>query len=91
LEMKSMLATTFETWKKQWRAEGEAKGLAKGKAEGLTRGKAEALVRLLVSRFGTLPPSFRKRIRGAKLPTIERWFNRALDAHNLPSVFNRSR
>jgi hypothetical protein len=83
LEMKSMLATTFETWKKQWLAEGEAKGLA--------RGKAEALVRLLISRFGALPPSFRKRIRGAKLTSIERWFNRALDAHDLPSVFDRSR
>jgi hypothetical protein len=79
LEMKSMLATTFETWKKQW--------LAKG----LARGKAEALVRLLISRFGALPPSIRKRIRGAKLASIERWFNRALDAHDLPSVFDRPR
>jgi hypothetical protein len=91
LEMKSMLATTFETWRKQWLAEGEAVGLAKGEVKGLARGKAEALVRLLVSRFGALPPSFRKRIRGAKLASIERWFNRALDAHDLPSVFDRSR
>ena len=48
-------------------------------------------MRLLVSRFGTVPPSFRKRIRGAKLASIEGWFNRALDAHDLPSVFDRSR
>ena len=81
-----MLATTFETWKKQWLAEGEAKGEAKG----LARGKAEALVRLLISRFGALPPSFRKRIRGAELASIEGWFNRGLDAYDLPSVFDRS-
>ena len=77
------LVTVGETWRAQWLAEGEAKGLA--------RGKAEALVCLLISRFGALPPSYRKRVRGAKLAGIERWFNRALDAHDLPSVFNRSR
>jgi Putative transposase, YhgA-like len=79
LEMKSMLATLGKTWRAQWLA------------EGLAKGKAEALVCLLISRFGPLPPSFRKRIRGAKLASIERWFNRALDAHDLSSVFNSSR
>jgi hypothetical protein len=85
--MKSNLATTFKAFKKHCLAEGKAIGLA----EGLARGKAEALVRLLVSRFGTVPPSLRKRIRGAKLASIEGWFNRALDACDLPSVFDRSR
>lgn len=90
-EMKSMLATLGKTWRKQWLAKGKAKGLAEGLAEGLAKGKAEALVRLLVSRFGTLPPSIRNRIRGAKLASIDRWFNRALDAHDLPSVFDPPR
>lgn len=84
LEMRSNLATSFKTFKKHCLAEGEAIGLAKG----LTRGKAEALVRLLTSRFGALPRSFRKEIRGAELASIERWFSRALDAHDLPSVFD---
>jgi hypothetical protein len=79
LDMKSNLAKWVKNWKAQLLAEGEAKG------------KAEALVCLLVSRFGALPLSFRKRIREAKLASIERWFNRALDAHDLPSVFDRSR
>src|SRR6201999_4101579 len=91
LEMKSNLPATFKAFKKYCLAEGKAIGLAEGEAKGLTRGKAEALLGLLVSRFGTVPASFRKRIRGAKLASIEGWFNRALDAHALPSVFGRSR
>jgi hypothetical protein len=99
LEVKSMLATLGKTWRDQWRAEamaeGLAKGLAKGLAEGLAKGSAKGLAsgleQLLVSRFGALPPSVRKQIRGAELATIEKWFNRALDARDLQAVFGRQR
>jgi hypothetical protein len=80
LEVKTMLATQFEAWKEQW--------LAEGKAEGLAEGKAEALICLLAERFGAVAPSWQKRIRGAKLVTLERWFKRAIVAPDLPSVFN---
>ncbi|MDB6101440.1 MAG: hypothetical protein JWO52_1439 [Gammaproteobacteria bacterium] len=83
LEVKTMLATQFEAWKEQWLAEGEAKGEAKG--------QAEALIRLLAERFGAVAPSWQKRIRGAKLVTLERWFKRAIVAPDLPSVFNPPR
>jgi hypothetical protein len=102
--MRSNLETIGQVWKEQWLAEGEAKGLARGEAKGLAKGEAkglargeakglakgkgEALVSLLVSKFGSLSPSILKRIRGAKLASIERWFKRALDAHDLPSVFD---
>jgi Putative transposase, YhgA-like len=79
LEMKSMLTIDFEPWKKKWRAEGKAEG------------KAEALISLLAVRFGTVAPSWRKRIRGAKLVTLERWLKRAIVATDLPSVFNPPR
>jgi hypothetical protein len=79
LEVKTMLATQFEAWKEQW--------LAEGKAEG----KAEALICLLAERFGAVAPSWEKRIRGAKLITLERWFKRAIVARDLPSVFNPPR
>jgi hypothetical protein len=75
-----MLATQFEAWKEQWLAEGEAKGKAEG--------KAEALICLLAERFGAVAPSWQKRIRGAKLATLERWFKRAIVAPDLSSVFN---
>jgi hypothetical protein len=100
--MKTMLSTQFDAWREQWLAEGEAKGktmiatqfeawkeqwVAEGKAEG----KAEALVCLLAQRFGAVAPSWQKRIRGAKLATLERWFKRAIVAPDLPSVFNPPR
>ena len=87
LEMKTMLATQFEAWREQWLAEGKAEGLAEGEA----KGKAEALISLLAQRFGAVAPSRQKRIRGAKLVTLERWFKRAIVAPDLPSVFNPPR
>jgi hypothetical protein len=81
--MKTVLSTQFEAWREQWLAEGEAKGQAKG--------KAEALICLLAERFGAVAPSWQKRIRGAKLVTLERWFKRAIVAPDLLSVFNPPR
>jgi hypothetical protein len=89
--MKTMLASHFETWKEQWLAKGEAKGKAEGLAEGEAKGKAEALISLLAERFGAVAPSWQKRIRGAKLVTLERWFKRAIVAPDLPSVFKPPR
>jgi hypothetical protein len=86
--MKSMLTIDFEPWKKKWLAKGVAKGKAEGKAEGRAEGKAEALICLLAERFGAVAPSRQKRIRGARLATLERWFKRAIVAPDLPSVFN---
>jgi hypothetical protein len=79
LEVKTMLAERIGAWKKQWQAEGKAEGTAK------------ALISLLVGRFGAVPPRWRKRIRTADLFTLERWFERAIDAPDLRSVFNSSR
>jgi hypothetical protein len=78
LEMKTMknpLSRQFDAWREQWLAEG----------------KAEALICLLAERFGALAPSWQKRIRAAKLVTIERWFKRAIVAPDLRSVFNPPR
>ena len=94
LEVKSMknpLSRQFEAWREQWLAEGEAEGLARGEAKGKAEGKAEALICLLAERFGAVAPSWRKRIRGAKLATLERWFKRAIVAPDLRSVFNPPR
>ena len=74
LEENTMLADTFESWKKQWIAEG----------------KAEALMTLLAERFGAVEASWLKRIREAEPGTLELWFKRAVVAPDLPSVFNSS-
>ncbi len=82
LEMKTNLEKLGTVWKRQW--------LAEGRAEGKAEGKAEALEYVLVERFGTLRPSLHKRIRGADLATLERWFKRAIIAPDLPSVFDHA-
>jgi len=75
-EVKSMFSIDWETGKKE--------AFAAGKMEG----KAEALISLLGEKFGTVAPSWRERIRGAELVTLERWFTRAIVAPDLSSVFN---
>jgi flagellar biosynthesis/type III secretory pathway protein FliH len=100
LEMKTMLATQAAAWKEEWRAEGVAEGRAagwtegkavgkiEGKIEGKTEARAEALTDLLLKRFGSLHSALHTRIRTADLATLERWFDRAIDAPNLSSVFD---
>jgi hypothetical protein len=81
--MKTMISIDWEASKEQWLARGEAKGRAEG--------KAEALICLLAERFGAVAPSWQKRIQGARLGTLERWFKRAIVAPDLASVFNGRR
>jgi hypothetical protein len=81
--MKSALTIDNRAWHAQLLAEGVAKGVAKG--------KADALISLLEGRFGAVAPSRRKRIRGARLVTLERWFKRAIVAPDLRSVFTAPR
>jgi len=88
LEEKTMLVDTFRAWQTQWFAEGKAEGKAEGEAKGKAEGKAEALTALLVGRFGTVAPSWQQQIHAAELATLDRWFERAIDAPDLPSVFN---
>jgi len=78
-EMKTRISVDWDAGKEEW----VAKGMAKG--------KAEALLCLLAERFGAVAPSWQKRIRGAKLATLDRWFKRAIVASNLTSVFHPPR
>jgi len=69
---------------------GQAYGQAyfeRGLAEGEARGEANALMRLLEKRFGPLPSRLRERIVGADAASIEDWFDRAISAPDLQSVF----
>ncbi|MBS0421329.1 MAG: Rpn family recombination-promoting nuclease/putative transposase [Proteobacteria bacterium] len=73
-------------------AEGELKGRAVGQAEGEIKGRAAgqatALVRLLIKRFGPLDPARLDQIHSADPATVERWFDRAVDAPDLHAVFH---
>jgi len=90
-DMRSNLLRLGEIWKRHYLAEGMAEGMAEGLAEGEAKGKAEALLCLLVERFGAVAPPWRKRIRGAELATLDRWFKRAIVARDLSSVFEPPR
>jgi hypothetical protein len=59
-----------------------------GVAVGEARGEAQALVRLLERRIGAVPPGLRARIFGADLTSIEAWFERAIEATDLESIFD---
>ena len=83
-EMQTRLTTLGERWKRDFLAEGEAKG----KAEGEARGKAEALLRLAEQRFGPLPAPLRARVATADASAIEDWLDRLLTATSLENLFD---
>ena len=72
------------------RAEGQAAGRAEGQAAGRAEGEATALLRLLEKRFGsaTVTSELRERIFAADIATIEQWFDRAVEADSVSSVFD---
>lgn len=66
---------------------GEIKGKLEGEIKGKLEGEALALQRLLVKRFGALPPALQEKIATANAETVEAWFDAAIDASSLESVF----
>lgn len=79
-EMRAMLATQGEVWKRRWTAE----GVALGKAEG----KAEMLLRLLRRRFGSLPAEAKARIESADADQLDRWADRLMDGGALADILD---
>jgi len=78
LEVRNMLATRAESWKRQWLEEGEQKGRLEG--------EAALLLRLLERRFGPLPDRVRDRIAAADTASLEEWSLRVLDAGSLDDI-----
>ena len=68
--------------------QGEYAGILKGKQEGQLEGQTQLLLRFLMRRFGVLPPAVVMQINAATdLAQIEAWFDAAIDAPHLGSVF----
>jgi hypothetical protein len=94
-----MLETNIDQWKAKAVAEGvligEQRGLQMGKLEGILEGKLEgklegeslALQRLLTRRFGPIPPAMLEQIASANLEQIEAWFDAAINAPHIATVF----
>jgi hypothetical protein len=83
LEMKAALNEHEEARKETHPAEGEAGEQAEANTEAI----AENLIVLLTERFGELAPHWQKRIRGARLIALKRYFKRATMAPDLRSIF----
>jgi hypothetical protein len=82
LEVRNMLATRAEDWKRQWQQEGRAAGRVEGRVEG----EAALLLRQLERRFGSLPAGVRVRVASADAAALETWGLRVLDAGSLDDV-----
>jgi hypothetical protein len=72
---KTIMATLAEVWTQQ------------GIEEGQTLYARQALRKLLVSRFGALPDGLVQRIEQADHVTLDAWFEAALTAPSLESLF----
>jgi flagellar biosynthesis/type III secretory pathway protein FliH len=73
---------------REWIAEGKAEGKAEGEAKGLHDGQVRMLLRLLERRFGPVSDAVRMRVTAADPGTLERWFDRTIDAPTLDAVFS---
>ncbi|AGX86606.1 Rpn family recombination-promoting nuclease/putative transposase [Candidatus Symbiobacter mobilis] len=98
-EISIMLSERIEEWAKGYEAKGMQVGIEKGIEQGLLQGMQtgmnqgqhleaiRTLHKLLAKRFGDVPEALMARIEAAPLEQIEGWFDFALDAPTLESVF----
>lgn len=67
---------------------GMQQGLSQGRQLGRQDGEVSALQRLLTKRFGALQPSLISTIEAASLQQVEAWFDVAITAPDLDTVFS---
>jgi len=65
-------------------------GIAVGEARAEAKAEARVLVRLLERRIGTVSEALRARIFAADLASIETWVDRAIEATEFESIFDRN-
>ncbi len=97
-EVRTMLAERVKQWTLQWKQEGLQEGLQEGRQEGLQKGRQEGrreglqqgearvLERLLIQRFGPLPPWALEKLHAAGVERLERWADRLLEAESLEAL-----
>ncbi len=70
--------------------EGMAKGLQQGMQQGRLAGEAHLLARLLVRRFGTVPPWVLNQLQSASEFELESWGEALLSAASIEAVFSKA-
>jgi predicted transposase YdaD len=87
--MGSYAEEMIERGRQQGLEKGLQQGLEKGLAQGLSRGRAEGILRILAVRRIHVDEAARRRILDCtELETLERWFDRALQATTLSDVLD---
>jgi hypothetical protein len=86
-EVKVMLSTRIEQWKKEFRQAGLEEGIEQGIEQGRKTGEITLLSKMLELKFGALPPWAQDRIAQADAETIESWAVNLLEAETLEAVF----
>jgi flagellar biosynthesis/type III secretory pathway protein FliH len=93
--VKIMLAERLERWMQEKEAQfmqsGMEKGLQQGMEKGMEKGEALALQRLLIRRFGPLPPAIQARLNRASTQEIEAWLDAVIDAPSLEAIFTKGK
>ena len=83
----TIMATLAEVWTQR----GMEQGMEQGMEKGQTLHARQALRKLLISRFGALPDGLEQRIEQADHTTLDAWFEAALTASSLESLFPEER
>lgn len=90
-EMRTMVVSLAEEWKREARREGlqegRQEGRQQGRQEGRREGKALFLACLLRKRFGELPDWVHARLKQAPTEQLEQWGEKLLHADSLDTLF----
>ncbi|HEX5752533.1 MAG TPA: hypothetical protein VFZ09_40385 [Archangium sp.] len=77
----------MRTWAEEMLEQGVQKGLVRGREEGRVEGRAEYILRTLTARGVHVDEASRQRILTCTdVTTLDRWFDRALNATTLSDV-----
>jgi predicted transposase YdaD len=74
----------------EYMAQGRAEGLSEGRTEATRQTEARILLRLLETKFGSLPSPLRSRVLQASLSELELWLERVLSASSIEEVLGDS-
>ncbi|MBF0125199.1 MAG: Rpn family recombination-promoting nuclease/putative transposase [Magnetococcales bacterium] len=87
LEVKTMLQTNMENWRKNWQNEKLKEWHQEWGQASERQGKTEVLLRQLHRRFPDLPKWVEQKVIDAKTELLEEWTDLILDARSLEDIF----
>jgi flagellar biosynthesis/type III secretory pathway protein FliH len=95
MELHTMIEERAPTWAERMMQQGVLQGMQQGMQQGEqqglqkgeVRGKVQSLKRLLTRKFGPIPATIETKINTATPEQLDTWFDAAIDATHIDSVF----